>query len=266
MNIFFFEIKSYLRSAIGWMLSIIVILMLLMLGMFPMYMDAAEEVQKILENFPPAFAQAFGIAIESMFSFGGFYNFSFGYISLLGGVMAASFAITVFAREKKSKSMDFLLSKPVSRNQIFFMKLSACLALLADCNIIYILLFIGVYNAQGDGAISTGRVILAAAGLFFTQMIFLALGVLYAILAKRIRSISGTATIIGLAAFILSSMANVLDEKKMDYIAPLKYFEPERIFEGENYEVGFVIAAGIIFIVSIAVAYTKFVKSDAHQV
>ncbi len=266
MNLYLFEIRSYIRSAIIWIASIILMFMLLMNGMFPLYMDAADSIEAVLANFPPAFAQAFGIAIGKMFTFGGFYSFSFGYISLIAGVMASSLAITVFAREKKAKSLDFILTKPISRTKIFFNKLFACITILFMVNLVYEIFFVIVYYAVGEGDASLGRVIYGGAGVFFTQLLFLGFGIVFALTAKKIRSISGTGTLFGVTAFILSSLANVLEEETMYYIAPLKYFEPYRIFDGENYEGKFVVAAILILAVCLSVAYWKFIKSDTRQV
>ncbi|MFV0466625.1 MAG: ABC transporter permease [Lachnospiraceae bacterium] len=266
MNLFYFELKLYLKSAIGWLISVVAILILLMVGLFPLYMNAEEEINQILQNFSPVFAQAFGIAISDMFTFGGFYNFSFGYISLLAGVMAASLAITVFAREKKAKCLDFILTKPMSRKGIFLYKLAMSLAVLISFNLIYNLVFLWIYQVGGDNGVSFGSVLHAGMGLLYTQLVFLAVGILFGVLARRIRSVSGTATIVGLAAFILSSLANVLDDEKMDYIAPLKYFAPDRIFKGDNYQASLVVAAFIIITACLAIAFTKFVNSDARQV
>lgn len=265
MNVFFFEIRSYLRSAITWTISIIVVFILMMYGLFPLYMDAAATLDSVLENFPPAFAQAFGIAINNMFSFGGFYNFAFGYLALMAGIMAVCMAITVFAREKKSKSMDFILTKPISRAKLFQSKLFACVAILLTMNVLYEIFFLFVYQSKGANEVSLAGALYAGAGIFFTQLIFLAFGILFSVTAKKIRSISGVGTIFGITAFILSSLANVLEEEKIYYISPLKYFEPDGIFKGENYEVGLIIASILIIAVCLGIAYRIYIKSDTHQ-
>lgn len=266
MNLICYEIKSILKSSIVWACSLVGLFALMMLGAYPVYSDAIDEITPILANFPPEFTAAFGMNLESLFSYGGFYNFTFGYIGLAAAIMASSLSIAIFAREKRSKCSDFLLTKPLSRESIFMKKLVSGFSIIVITNAIYVLSAIFIYRVNGEKSDGLAKFAMAALGLFFTQLVFLSIGVFFATFAKKVRSVSGAATAFGFGAFILSAITNVFDDKNLDFIAPLKYFEPNAVFENGSYEIKFVCMAALIIVVCIGTSFVKFCKSDAHAV
>ena len=266
MNLIFYEIKSSLKSSIIWIISLIAAFIVLMLGAYPAYSSAVDEITSLLLNYPKEFVEAFGINIDSLFSYGGFYNFSFMYIGLLGAIMASAIAIGIFAREKRAKCSDFLLTKPISRESIFIKKLLSSLAIIVAANIIYIFSAVVIYKASGDDSVNLGTLVLAIMGLFFTQLVFLSFGIVFATFSKKVRSVSGIATALGFGAFILSSIANVLDDKSLEFIAPLKYFEPISVFDKGSYDMKLVITAVVIIVACVGISFVKFCKGDVHAV
>lgn len=266
MNIFLFELKAQIKTFIIWTSVLLLTYTVFFEGIYPIFYDSLEDVLKMLSGFPPEFAAAFGVNITDMFSYSGFFSFCFMYISIIGVIMAITLTVSAFAREKRSKCADFLLTKPIIRRDIFKAKLLSNLVLLIISNIIFTAGAVVLYLSENaDGAL-TGKFIIAASGIFFTQLVFLSVGIFYAVFTKKVRSIAGAATAFGFGAFILSALVNILEEEALFFIAPLKYFEPASVFSSGAYPTKYVIAAVIIFTVLTCLAYIKFCKSDAHAV
>lgn len=266
MNLVSFEIKSALRSSIIWVVSLVALFALLMLSVYPLYSDAVDEVTAIMDNFPPEFAAIFGMHLADIFSYGGFYNFAFLYLALVAAIMASSLSMAVFAREKRSKSLDFLLTKPVSRQGIFMKKLLSCFIIITGTNVIYVLCGVFMYWADGEKAYSMGTYILALLGLYFTQIVFMAFGIAYATFARKVRSVSGAATAFGFGAFILSAITNLMEDKNLDFLAPLKYFQPMEVLDHGAYKVALILAAVVVVGACIGASYAKFSKNDIPAV
>ncbi|NLY09040.1 MAG: ABC transporter permease subunit [Tissierellia bacterium] len=262
MNLISYEIKSSIKSSIIWTVAIIATFTFLMLGAFPTYSNAKQEIVSLLNNYPPQFLLAFGLNIEKLFSFEGFYNFSYGYIGLMGGIMAVALSISTFGREKMYKATDFLLTKPMSRELIFIRKLLACLAIIISVNIVYIVAGIAVRSVSGDVSYSIGEYILILSGFLFLQLVFLAIGIIIATLSKRIRSVAGTATAVGFTAFILSAISNIFEDKHIEYAAPLKYFEPIYIIDKGIYEPKLIAAAVIVIALCCIISFFIYCRSD----
>lgn len=266
MNIYIFELRAQLKSFFIWTISILVVYLLFMSGLFNVLMDSRNTVEKAIEGFPPAFAAAFGVHVEKFFTFGGFYGFIFSYIALFGAIMAVSVSVSVFSREKRSKCVDFLLSKPVSRARIFISKLLAVLTVLLVMNILFVLISVITFSSSGTEGTAPGRLLWASCALFFTQLVFVAIGMVFAVFARKVRSVSSVATAFGFGGFILSALHGLLEKEYIRFIAPLKYFETPSVFETGGYEVKYVVTAVIVVIACAGLSYFGFTKNDTPAI
>lgn len=260
MNIFKFEIKKLCLSSAIWTLAISLVLWGFMVGVYPLFQESAADINKVMAGFPPSFAAAFGVDITNLLSFGGYYNFCFGYISVIGAIMASFIGISIFSRESRAKCSDFLLTKPVSRKKVFIYKYLTGISLIAACNVVYLVVII-IIGKRNDTSM-----ILPGLSLILTQLVFFALGIFYAVSAKKVHSVSGSATIFGFSSFILSAMVNILNSENLRYIAPLKYFEPLKVFYDGGYEVKYAVAGTVVFLVCTLLAYLRMTKSDIRGI
>jgi len=260
MNILKYELKSQAVSTVVWTVAIGLVFWGLMVGIYPLFQDSVADTEKIFESFPPQFAAVFGLEIKTIFSFSGYYGFCFGYLGLMGAIMASALGISVFARERRSRCSDFLLTRPLSRTGIFMWKLSACLILLAAVNIVYMILAVTA-GEQNDTDMT-----LAGSSMLFTQLVFFALGTFYGGYAKRIRSAAGAATAIGFGAFIVSALTGLLDEEWMRFISPLKYFDPADALNSGSYEFKYAVTGAAVILICMGAAYRRFVKNDMKAI
>ncbi len=263
MNIYLFELKQQLKTGVLWFALLIALILVFMAGIYPAFADAQDQVLKILAGFPPEFTAAFGFEMSMMFSYGGFYGFSFTYVSLFGAILASTLSISCFAREKRSKCEDFLLAKPISRTTVFVSKALSGLTIMLAGNLVFIIVsYIGGMNNNVDG----GSMLLASLALFFTQLVFYTGGMFYAVFAKRVRTVSGAATAMGFAGFILSALNSILEEEFIRFVAPLKYFSPQALFFDGGFEIQYVITAFVIIIACVVAAFMLYTKRDSHAV
>lgn len=266
MNIFKFELKSALKNSIIWLVVLLALNLIFMKAMYPLYVDGAKDIEKVLANFPQEFAAAFGLDIKEIFHYGGFYSFCSNYILLCGTIMAVYLGVSTFAREKKSKTMDFLFTKPISREKIFVCKLLSTICILIITNIIFIISAYFIYKSSGDTTTTIEKTLLATSGLFFTQLVFLSLGIIFAIFTKKVRSIAGIAIAFGFGGFIISAVANIIGEEILNYIAPMKYFAPNYVFSNGAFEIKYVITAIVVIFVSLGTSFIKYKNSDIQAV
>ncbi len=156
--------------------------------------------------------------------------------------------------------MDFIITKPISRHKIFVSKFLSGLTILTITNILYIGTLI-LFEAD-----TKKEFVLSMFSLYFTQLVFYAIGILIAVLLKRIRSVSGVGTAAGIIGFALTAIVSLLEKEKLLIIAPLKYFDPANIYATGSYTAKYVICAIIIFVVCMAVSFTKYCKSDIDAI
>jgi ABC-2 type transport system permease protein len=266
LNIYLFEFKAQLKGLVIWTAVLLALLFAFMSGIYPAFYESMDVVMEVMGNLPPAFAAAFGIMASIFLDFTGFFSFTYNYLIIAGAIMAVSVSVSVFSREKRSKCTDFLLTKPVERKKIFAAKLLAALTVIIAANIVFIIALIILYTAGGHDMDGLGKFVYSGASLFFTQLVFMAIGVVIATAAKKIRSVSGTATAIGFAGFILSALYGIIGKEAIKYIAPMKYFDPAAIFSEGTYEIGLALTAAGIFFACLIVSYVKYCNSDTRAV
>lgn len=187
MNVFRFELRRAWVGAAVWTLVLAGLLCGLIAGALPAFLESRAAVENMLAGFPPAFAAAFGLQMDNLFSFGGFYAFGFLYYSLFGAIMASGIGLDLFSREKREKCMDFLLTKPRLRERLFFEKLFAALLLLLASNAVFVACSLALYRAYAPAPQVMGRALLAASALLLTELLFLAIGACAAVFARRVR-------------------------------------------------------------------------------
>ena len=262
MNIFKFELKRSFLSMVGWTLGILACISVFMQGMYPIYSDSIDQIMIVMQSFPKEFLAAFGFSMD-MFSFAGFYAFSFTYLTLLGVMFSCTVTLQIFAREKRSRCQEFLYAKPVTRQKMFMEKLAAVLSLLLVSNGIMVGWAAAVTVLAGENDL-VGKIILASLSVFCTELLFMAFAILYSVQARKIRTISGAAMAFAFAGFILSALSSLIDKVEMRYIAPFKYFDPFQAVMNGTYESQYAATAAVLFAVVLAVSATRYFNKDVR--
>ena len=263
MNLFLFEVRNQIKNALGWLSALLLVLVMFVGGIYPEYRDSMKEIRDLVSGFPKAFRQMFGMEnLEEMFQFPGFNSFTFLYVGVLGGMMAVSIALSIFAREKRGKCRDYLLTKPASRSEIFLEKAFSGLFLLVLANLIYGAVWYLLYLREDEGVMSTTKLWLTMLALFLTQIVFWSIGTFWAVFARRIRSVSGTSVAMGIISFAIWALTNVLEKEELRFVSPLQYFSPETVFRESGYDGKLVIMAVFVTVFCLISAYVKFCRED----
>jgi len=262
MNVFRFEVKHLARSFAVWLFCLVGIYMLLEKSIYPAMVEAKPQMERIFANIPSALREAIGIDIGSFFSYEGFFAFAFTYIGILVAIMAVSLSLQVFAREKRGKCTDFLLTKPISRREAFMSKYVACFSAIVAFNVVFVSVVAPNFIQESEELSLNGRFLLYMAAPFLTQIVFLSLGICFAVFAKRVRSISGLASAFGFAAFVLSSLVDALGKEVLNMLSPLNYFSPEYVFHSGVYDFKLIFAAAIVLIGFLIAAYSRYLNHD----
>lgn len=266
MNIFKFETKALFKSFLVWAVSLLAVFLLFVAAFYGPFMESKEAVKTALSSLPPAFALIFGVSINTIFTFGGFFQFIYTYLGLVGAIMAALLALASFSREKRSKCVDFLFVKPVERSRIFVYKLLSCLMLIVITNVLFVASSMIAYSVNGQNPSGMGRLVLASLSMLFMQLTFLSMGILYATYARKVRSVSGIATAFGFAGFILMALYSLIKEDVIRYISPLTYFNPGTVFLSGGFDMKYAITGAALCAVCIALAYVRYVRSDTQVI
>ncbi len=263
MNIYLHELRSYRKSVIIWTAALSLVAVFY-LSLYPAFHADTAIVGAMFENLPQSVLDAIGISPETFTSVLGFYTFTMTYIVLCGAVQAMNIGLGVLAKEASGKTVDFLLTKPVSRSTILTAKLLAAFTALAITSVVFFAVS-GVMAASVSAqAFDYGLFLKLSLPLFFVQVIFAALGFVIAALARKIKSVLPLSLSTTFAFFIIGLVQGALHYEDLRYLTPFKYFEYGYILKNASYEGAFLVFSAAIIAVSVAVSYIVFVKKDIH--
>lgn len=261
MNMFLFELKSYRKSLLIWSLSIIGI-MVFLLSLFPSISREFDAFARILEGYPEPFRQAFGIQIESMGTFLGFYTYILMYITLCGAIQAMLLGMSVVSRETRERTADFLLTKPVTRTKVLTSKLLAAVVSILLTNLLYLAGAWLMAEQLQTGAYDVKLYFMLSMTLLFVQLMFVGIGLLVSVLLPRIKSILPV-SLTTVLVFYMIGMLVAGDEGGMKrYLSPFKYFDTKRVLETASYELPYMTAAAGIIMLCTAVCYYMYIRRD----
>ncbi len=264
MNIFWHELRSNRKSTIIWSCSL-ALLAIFFLSLFPSFAHNAEVIKDLLAGYPETLRKAVGISIDNIATIPGFYAYFFLYILLCGGIQAMNLGTSAISKEMREKTADFLLTKPVSRTKILSMKLLATLTSLIITNIVYLTVAIVMAQAVSSG-FDMKNFILTSLSLFFVQLIFLTIGVLFAVNFPKIKSVIAVSLSTVFSFFVINAFAATTEEKGLRYFTPFQYFDPKYINKNGSYESIFLIIEFVFIIVAVIASYWIYRKKDIDTV
>ncbi len=265
-TIFLHEFRSRLRSVIIWSVSIAA-LVFFYFSIFPSFAKQAAEIQSLMENFPPALLEAFGMNKVDLSSLMGFYGFLFNFVQLCMAIQAGNYGFGLVSVEESELTADFLLSKPVSRLQVMTSKLLAaiCSLLLTTLfAIVVIFICLALFNAGQEYEAST-LVLVLVSGIIL-QLFFLCIGLVISLLVKRVRSVTPWSLGLGFGAYVLSGFSGIMGEIKLEYITPFKHLDPLYIVQNGSFNTPLLLLNVAVTVISVAISYWLYIRRDIPAV
>lgn len=265
MNVLRRELVMLRTSALLWALALSGVV-LMYLSIYPTFAHDAQLTKELFNNFPPAFRAAFSINVDTLLSFLGFFAFTFTNITLIASVHATYTGVTLLSRESRSKTTDFLLSKPRSRTSIFLQKFLAGLIIIVLTWLVLVAVSFGLAKAFGAGAFSGRNFMLLMGALLMLQLWFYVAGLLVTQLLPRLKSTIPVTLAVTFGFFMVSMLAAILGDAHLRYFSPFKFFNYIDIAAGKGYEPLYICIAGISMLVMLGATYLIYAKRDTRAV
>lgn len=268
MNMFKFEFKRLLKGSIIWYLvcsALIVMFMLFFPSMKEMGMQ--ELVGSKLEVLPEAFLEAFNISGATDFSnISDFSAYVLQYIIMAGGIYAAILGVSALVKEESEGTIEFLYSKPVTRNKIITAKV------LANAVIFYIFLIIlGAITMAVSAVVKPEDIEMIDMfmdiktlyiGMALIGYIFMAIGFLISVFIKSSKKAIPIALGVFFASYILGIFSKLQDRLSgFIYFSPFDYAPPSEIIKN-GFETKFIVIGLCIIFISITITYIMYNKKD----
>lgn len=223
-NIMKREFRVNLKSFIIWLSSIVAFVLMIML-MYPLISENADEFMSLMESFPESLMESFGYGADSFSSaikfYGGegylFVNLIFFiYVSMLGG--------GILSKEESEGTSEYLLVKPVSRRKIINSKKAVVFTYMSLITIVVFLINLLLLTIV-DTVDFTGLVLISILPLI-AALTFSSIATLISVFISKPRKVLSLGIGMVLGSYVLQVISLISD--KVEF---LKYFS---IFEYIN--------------------------------
>ena len=262
MNIYKYELKTKLKSAVTWALSIYGLILVYM-SLFQTFAKDAALVNEMMSSFPKELMIAFGMADMDWSTILGFFALVFVFIQICLAIQAANYGFGLVSIEETEWTADFLMSKPVGRGRILTSKLFAAITALGLTGMfVWLASFIYVILFRGDQLIPLTPMLLLLFSMPLFQLFFLSVGMLISLLVKRIRSVTPFSMGLVFGLYILNAFGDMIGEEGMEILSPFKHFAPNAIIKNSAWDLPLVMISVVVTILALAASYWLYARRN----
>jgi len=241
--------------------------MLVYISLFSSFASQADQINKLMANYPKELLGAFGLKGTDLSTVMGFFGVVFLFAQILLAIQASNYGFSLVSVEEREWTADFLLTKPVKRTGVLTGKLLSALAGLTITNlIVWVCSFVFINFFKGGRIYDTGTLVLLLGSIVIFQLFFLGVGLVVSLLVKRVRSVTPYSMGLAFGMYVLSAFGGLLGTSVIEDITPFKHFDPNYIIQHSAYDMPLVFISLVVIIVSFAASYVLYTRRDIPAV
>jgi ABC-2 type transport system permease protein len=257
--------KEFRRNLPGLVIWSVVISLLVFFTMsiFRTFVENQKQFMGMLTIIPQLAMKMRGVSnLVDFFSVLGFYTANnLVYMMLAGSIYAIVLGSTIILKEEYNKTAEFLLSKPVTRGEIFATKVMVTYLNIFILNLIVAVVgFISLEVYKNTGY-RFGAFLTITIYTFLLNLLFASLGVFLSMLPKRARSLTSLSIGIVLVFYFIFTISRITESVgKFGYFSPFKFVDNDVMRAGyapEPWRLAYFIGISLVLIVVSIFIYRK---------
>jgi len=253
-------------SLLLWII-VITLLITFTMSVYQSFVENRTKVMGMLTLVPKGALQFKGISnVNDLISVLGFYAVNnVIYMMVLGSIFAMVLGSNILLKEEYNKTAEFLLTKPLTRSEVFFSKLAVVFLHVIILNMVTASAgFISMKLVQKDPFSLNAFLILTLYTLLL-NMLFGAAGLFMSNLVKRPRPITTLGIGLVLFLYFIFTLSKITESAtRIGYISPFRYVSMEVTSPSYHLETGNVLYfAGFILLLT-GISYRLFCRKDIY--
>lgn len=253
------------RWSIFWWSMGIVAFIVLNLVFYPTIRDQAAEFEKSLAGIPES-ARSFLSDTGEFVSPAGYLSSQIYYLllPLLLGILAINLGNSLIGKEEREKTIELLLSRPISRSKLLFAKLIVgiiVLTIVGSVSTLSVVIMAKIVDIQ----LSSINIIMASFASLVLSATFGAVALAITLWGKKARVASiGIATVVALGGYVLVSLIGLASWLKWpSRLLPFYYYKPAEILLGTYNWNNFLVIVAMLLI-PVLISWFIFTKRDIN--
>ena len=255
-----FDLKNNKKFIMGWSIALFGIMFLYMI-LFPSIKDMAEVK---INSMPKELLQFVGMeGFSDLNNFISYFGMIYNIFLVVISIFAAIFSANLIYKEEKTKSIEFLYSRSVSRGEIYLSKLitsfiGVMLVVMSACISSMICGFI----SGGETFILIDFIQIAKISSF-TAFFFISTSIFVVGVTTKLNGAS-VGSMVVLGSYLFGYLGKLLEDKAewLLYLSPFELFSPTKALDLNNELIINMSVYILIMIILIATGYRCYIKRD----
>jgi len=265
-NLFLKEMKRNTTPLAIWMIVITALISVTML-VYPTFMENQSKIIGMMNIIPKSALQFKGINnFTDLLSVMGFYAANnVIYMMLLGSIFAIVLGSNILLKEEYSKTAEYLLTRPLTRSEIFFSKLGVVLLYIFFLNMVTSIAGFTWLELIPKATFSLKAFMILSFYTFLLNILFGVIGLFMSTLIKRPKPITTFSIGLVLIFYFIFTLSKISESaSKIGYISPFKFVNTDAL--NPAYSINFLnllYFIGISLLLSI-IAYRLYMRKDIY--
>jgi ABC-2 type transport system permease protein len=226
-NLFYRELKRNALSLLIWC-GIITFLITVTVSVYPAFLKNQSKILGMLSLIPQAALEFKGISnISDLFSVLGFYAVNnVIYMMVLGSVYSIVISSNILLKEEYNKTAEYLLTRPVSRSEIYFSKLTVVVINVLILNVVTALAGFVALLIVRKGSFSINSFLILSVYTLFLNLLFLAAGLFISTVIKRAKPVTTFTIGLVIILYFVFTISKITESVSyLGYLTPFKFVD-----------------------------------------
>lgn len=265
-NLFLKEIRKNAFSLLIWMI-VISILITVTMSVYRTFMENQSKISGMLSIIPKGALQFKGISnFNDLLSVLGFYAANnVIYMMVLGSIYAIVLASNILLKEEYEKTAEYLLTRPVTRREIFFSKFAVVTLNVFILNFVTSLAGFICLEIVKRGPFSVGAFLILSLYTFLLNFLFAATGLFFSTLVRRAKPITTSCIGLVLILYFIYTLSKITESiAKIGYLSPFRYVDMNVISQDYKLNIWHLAYFVVIGILLSGLSYRIYMRKDIY--
>jgi ABC-2 type transport system permease protein len=234
----YMELRRNLRAFLVWTL-IIALLIFFTMSFFRTVTQYQQQIAKVIKLIPIAAMKMRGFSnVSDIFSVIGFYAANnVVYMMLLGSIYSIILSSNIILKEEYGKTAEFLLTRPITRMQVFYSKAILALLFIVILNVVEA--FVSYFSIQGfkTGEFNVHPFLVLTLYTLLLNLFFLSAGFFISVIIRRAKPVTSFCIGLVMVLYFLYSISRITGvDGNFGYISPFKWVNVDVLQPAYTYE------------------------------
>ena len=224
-NLFLKEMKRNAISLIVWMI-VISLLISITMSVYRTFIENQSKIIGMMSLIPKGALQFKGISnFNDLLSVLGFYAANnVIYMMVLGSIFSIVLSSNILLKEEYNKTAEFLLTRPLTRSEIFLSKLAVVSFYVILLNVVTALAGFICIELVKKGSFNIKAFLILTLYTLLLNLLFAAAGLFISTLVKRAKPVTTFSIGLVLIFYFIYSLSKITESAaKIGFLSPFKY-------------------------------------------